>query len=164
MEECCPPDNSMLNDFLEKYFNQDQIAEDFCCEEGCGSRGNFPKKLTLITRESSNFIVVILLRANYEWYDARTKTTTKVNSYDNKIDITQNFNIIDNEGEVICYEPISVIPHLGVSGRNSAGHYICNIKQINGDWLYCADDQKQTVIKPANVTKKGYVILYKRKK
>ena len=70
-----------------------------------------------------------MLRSNYVHYDKKTNTTTRVNSYENKIDITKDLNLIDNDDKNVCYQPIAVIPHTGVSGKNSSGHYTCNIKE-----------------------------------
>ena len=163
LEESCPSDNTSLKTFLENYFNQNQIAEDFCCEEGCATRGNYPKKITIVSKDSSNFLLVILLRSNFVCYDEKTNTTTRVNSYGNKIDIIKDLNIIDNEDKNVCYQPVAVIPHTGVSGQNSSGHYTCYIKRTNGCWVNCDDEKKQTIVSPIHVTKKGYIVLYKRK-
>ena len=81
-----------------------------------------------------------------------------------KLTITEDVNIIDNEGNLICYQPVGVIPHTGyASGERSAGHYICNLKLPNGKWVLCDDEKNPSLINKNNVTKRGYIILFKRK-
>jgi hypothetical protein len=153
MEESCPPDNTSLKTYLEQYYNMDQTVE-YRCEDGCGKKGNSSKKIQIITRESSSFLLVILSRVNL----------IETNTYENKINITEDVNIIDNEGNLICYQPVGVIPHTGyASGERSAGHYICNLKLPNGKWVLCDDEKNPTLINKNNVTKRGYIILFKRK-
>ena len=78
----------------------------------------------------ANHQASIKLRSNYICYNKKTNTTTRINnSYENKLDITKDLNLIDSEDKNVCYQKIAVIPHTGDSGKNTSGHYTCNIKE-----------------------------------
>ena len=69
------------------------------------------------------------------------------------------------------YQPISVIEYRGRatgscrngSRADSRGHYTCDVKDISTDSWYRTNDNVDPVQIPKSaVSKKGYVILYKR--
>ena len=68
------------------------------------------------------------------------------------------------------YQPISVIEYRGtVTGSRSGsmpysrGHYICDVKDIStNSWFRTDDTANPLQIQVADVSKQGYVILYKR--
>ena len=162
MEENVPDNNSALKNYLEKLFNDPQIAEDYLCE--CGQRNNCEKKISLVTSKSSNFLLVILLRVNISYFDVNKQHQITINSYSNEVDVTHDIEIIDVEGKTVVYQPIGVIPHIGnVLGHKSSGHYICDLKLKNNTWVRTSDESKAIVLNIDNVTRHGYVILLKRK-
>ena len=162
MEENVPDNNASLKTYLERLFNESQIAEDYLCE--CGSRNNCEKKMLFDSKTSSNFLIVILLRVNVSYFDINKQEQVHINTYGNEVDATQDIQIVDVNGSKIIFEPIGVIPHLGhVSGKVSSGHYICDIRLKNFNWYRTNDDKKSIALNKNMVTRKGYVILYKRK-
>ena len=71
----------------------------------------------------------------------------------------------DEGGFQTWYEPISVIEYQGRLTRTgvSQGHYICDIKDVNTNtWFRTNDNQDPVQIRSSSVSKKGYVVLFKR--
>ena len=63
------------------------------------------------------------------------------------------------------YEPVSVIEYQGhVSSQGeSAGHYICDIKErLTKRWFRTNDNEKPISIDEDRVSQLAYVILYKK--
>ena len=150
-EMVCPPDGSKLKNFLQLQLNcVDNV--DFLCEDGCHRRGLFKKKLKIVTQESSNFLVVILTRG--------------LDNYNNKVTVTDNVTIEDNENKKITFEPIAVVEHEGHISESglSEGHYSCDAKSCEDEnWYSTSDESVPNLIPKQKVTKYGYIILYKRK-
>ena len=64
------------------------------------------------------------------------------------------------------YEPIAVIEHYGRlnNSRESEGHYICDVRdEKSNKWHRTNDAQIPVMLEMTDVTKQGYVVLFKRK-
>ena len=154
-EILCPPDGSKLRNYLELLFNCEENV-DYFCEEGCKKHGKFKKKLQLVSEDSSNFLLVILTRGISE----------NVNNYKNKVIATDDIKIKDTQNVQQIYEPIAIIQHEGffTSKGETRGHYLCDIKyHKNQNWYNTNDENIPKLLSKQNVTKYGYVILYKKK-
>ena len=71
----------------------------------------------------------------------------------------------DEGGFQTWYEPISVIEYRGrlTNTGESQGHYICDVKDVNSNSWYRTNDNCDPVeIQSSDVSKSGYVILFKR--
>ena len=71
----------------------------------------------------------------------------------------------DERGMQSIYEPVAVISHSGDLTEEgiSYGHYTCDIKHhVSGLWYKTNDGKNPRRIKLADVSKHGYVILYKK--
>ena len=77
----------------------------------------------------------------------------------------QIFIFRDERGIQAIYKPIAVISHSGdlTEEGESHDHYTCDIKHlVNGLWYKTNDGKNPRRIELANVSKHGYVILYKK--
>ena len=71
----------------------------------------------------------------------------------------------DMSGIDAFYELISVIDYTGRLNRmgDSQGHYTCDVKDVNSEsWFRTNDNCNPLQIQSSEVTKNGYVMLYKR--
>ena len=71
----------------------------------------------------------------------------------------------DNQGEQCFYEPVAVIEYLGNLNQmgQSAGHYICDVKQVSTKQWYRTNDSTDPVrIDLEDVSKYGYIVLYSK--
>ena len=71
----------------------------------------------------------------------------------------------DSVGVEAWYQPISVIEFKGTLSPNgdSHGHYLCDIKdKITNSWYRTSDEIKPIPIAETDVSKFGYVVLFKR--
>ena len=71
----------------------------------------------------------------------------------------------DTEEKQAFYELISVVEFQGSLTRTgeSFGHYICDVKENTSNlWFRTNDNRDPVEISVSNVSKKGYVYLYKR--
>ena len=78
---------------------------------------------------------------------------------------TKDINIEDSTGNVSKYETISIIEYQGSvsSLGRSEGHYICDIKERSTKQWYRTNDNNNPIpIEVEDVTKCGYVFLYRK--
>jgi uncharacterized UBP type Zn finger protein len=71
----------------------------------------------------------------------------------------------DSFGHESAYEAISIIEYKGSLRRTgeSEGHYICDVKdKSSGKWFRTNDNLHPIQIELEDVSKFGYVILYKK--
>ena len=71
----------------------------------------------------------------------------------------------DESGFQARYEPISVIDYRGsiANSGETQGHYTCDVKDVNTSvWFRTNDFQNPVQIKTSEVSKHGYVVLYKQ--
>ena len=71
----------------------------------------------------------------------------------------------DESGSQTWYEPISVIDYHGrlATSGESQGHYTCDVKVFEKNVWYRTNDSAAPVqIHNSDVSKHGYVVLYKR--
>ena len=69
-------------------------------------------------------------------------------------------------GNHAFYEPISAIEFDGTLTRTgeSWGHYICYVKEkTSSSWFRTNDNSLPVQVSPAEVSRNGYVFLFKRK-
>ena len=153
-EIACPPDNSRLRNYIQQTFCCSEEV-DYLCEDGCKKRGFFKKNLKLCSDESSEFIIIVLTRG----------ISNMVNNYENKVVATDHVIIDDSENRPQTYMPISIIEYEGsfLSSKTSQGHYTCDVKSIEtNNWYRTNDEFLPQLIQQQQVTKSGYVILYKK--
>ena len=82
----------------------------------------------------------------------------------NNVNATLNVTLQNLQGDIICFEPIGILEHIGdVNARGeSDGHYICDIKdKLSNYWFRTNDSQLPILLCTDDVTKLGYCILYK---
>ena len=63
------------------------------------------------------------------------------------------------------YQPISILEYQGTmnSRGDSQGHYICDVKDVNSNkWFRTNDNREPLPIQESDVSKLGYIILFKR--
>ena len=152
-ELSCPPDGTKLRNFVQLQFNSSESVE-FFCEDGCKKKGMFKKKIQIVSKESSTFLIVVLTRG----------IAGSMNNYNNRVTATDDVTIHDSENESKTYSPIAVVEHEGrvTKSGNSEGHYVCDVKNEE-NWYKTNDESIPKLIPKNKVTKYGYVILYKRK-
>ena len=72
----------------------------------------------------------------------------------------------DSTGQEAIYEAVAVLEYKGTmdSSGESRGHYICDVKHKDGKqiWFRTNDSSNPILIKEKEVSKYGFVILFKR--
>ena len=71
----------------------------------------------------------------------------------------------DHHGSQAWYEPIAVMDYQGnlANSRESQGHYTCDVKDvITNEWYRTNDSCNPVKIERNEVSKHGYVVLYKQ--
>ena len=73
-----------------------------------------------------------------------------------------NFDYLrDSNGEDFFFEPIAIIEHHGNTSRS--GHYTCDVKDYDTKrWYRTNDNTWPKMISLNNVSKQGYVVIYRR--
>ena len=150
-EVSCPEDNVSLKNFLENNFNG--VGEDL--EYLCGSckvRGIAKQSFQLVTEASSSYFVVCLKRSE--------------ENYSNRVIATHDITLVDSNNHPRVYTPLSIIYHQGGVEHDvrSVRHYMCDLKDVKNDkWFHTSDASEPKLLKTQQVTKNGFIVLYKRK-
>ena len=151
----CPPDGTDLKTNVENNFHVGEEIE-YRCEHGCKTQSLSMKRTALQDARNTNFLIIILRRATHD--QGRQVIVT------NNVQATDNVSLTDIDGCTAIFEPISVVQHSGVLKRDgtSSGHYTADIKnQTYQKWFRTSDNSIPQPISVKDVTKRGYVILYK---
>ena len=77
----------------------------------------------------------------------------------------QIYNLRDGQGVETCYEAVSVVEYKGRLNRTgeSHGHYNCDVKDNTSKiWFRTNDGRDPVQLSISEVSKNGYVVLYKR--
>ena len=148
----CPESNTSLKTFLEYNINQGDIIADYRCEY-CKEVGEARMLRSIKTEASSMYFIVALERGD------------RLN-YTNKVDATEDVVLLDSNKQPQKYSPISVIHHEGGvdSGEDIYQHYMCDVLcKTDHEWYRTSDASEPRKLQKSEVTKAGYVILYRQK-
>ena len=160
LEVNVPPKGTALSEFIEEELNCSNEVPDYHCEAvdgGCGERTNAEHTTNIHSTLENNLIIVLLRRVTARYsYDDLVINRDMINA-------TGNIKIMDASGKQAEYRPIAIIEHRGgftADGKNTRGHYICDIQTRQGDWYRTNDNFKPIHIHEEEVTKLGAVVLY----
>ena len=148
-EIICPADNTNIKSTLETLYNQGEDIEYRC--EGCGVTGLMSRKEQIVTEASSDYLAVLVKRTR--------------SSYSHKLRATDDVILIDSSGCPRVYTPISIIHHRGgIEPRpGSIKHYLCDVKSRDyHKWYETSDASNPKELHENDVTKFGYIFLYRR--
>ena len=152
----CPSDGLKLSTHIEEYFNKGEEVEDSTCPM-CHTVGKAEKRTVLENVENTQFIIVIIQRTERDYRGRPTINT-------NDVPCTDNITLQDTNNCEAMFELICVIQHEGVlrGDGGSYGHYTADVKeQSNSKWFRTSDNAAPIPINSSEVTKRGYVFLYK---
>ena len=145
-----------MSSYVENYFNNGELVENSKCER-CFYKGSAQKRTFLLNVKNTQFITIILVRAEN---DHRGRAIIKTNN----ITAVDNVKLLDSNNCEAMFEPICIVQHQGVltGDGGSYGHYTADVKeQKSSKWYRTSDNEIPIHINPSEVTKRGYVFLYK---
>ena len=146
----CPKNNTSMKETLETLYNHgEQIA--YTCDT-CKHVGPATKHEKIITEKSSNFLALLIKRIG--------------TSYGYKFKATDDVTLLDSNNCPRVYTPISIIHHRGgfEPSPDSVRHYLCDVKfHDNLQWYRTNDALEAKLLDEKDVTRRGYIILYRRK-
>ena len=145
-----------MSSYIENYFNTGELVESSTCER-CFSKGLAQKGTLLENVKNTQFITIILIRAEN---DHRGRAIIKTSD----VTAVENVKLIDNNHCEAIFEPICIVQHQGVLGSDgtSSGHYTADVKvQKSSKWYRTSDNEFPVHVNQSEVTKRGYVFLYK---
>ena len=134
---------------------------------GCGKKTNGQSYQRFKNLEKQEFLIFIMNRVTQN-EDEVKKGTMKINK--TNITVTPTIDIVESKdedptesGTSIQFEPIAVIHHTGDTSRgNTFGHYRADILDHESKkWIRTSDDEPVEEIDFSNITKQGYIFLYK---
>lgn len=152
-----PPPGSNFSYLIEQELNN-SFTVDYHCERpngGCGKRLKANHRTTIDTLVDKHFLIVVLSRVTFG-----PDGQPQLNS--DRVNVTDEVNIMDKSGVPGRFQPIAVIEHSGFmrADGQTRGHYLCDVKTKEGTWFRTSDDKKPSRISTREVTKKATVILY----
>ena len=121
-ELTCPPDGSDLSSYIEEYFNKGEVVESTC--ESCFSKDLGQKRTVIENVKNTQFIIIILLRAEN---DHMGRPIIKTNN----IEAVDDVKLLDSNNCEAMFEPICIVQHQGVlrGDGESYGHYTADVKE-----------------------------------
>ena len=161
----CPPDGSSLSEAVRQTFNDGETIE-YRCQRCCktSENGHALKKRMLSDVHTTDFIIVVLKRTRQ--VRNRLSTRRRAEIITNNVSATENVTLTDILGNEAIFEPICVMNHIGrmTEDGRSSGHFTADVKnQITNTWFHTSDSDRPIPIFETDVTKRGYIILYKKK-
>ena len=167
-----PPSNEDLKDYVEDYLNKETfIGRE--CKEICKKFTKKKQKNSITELDEVNFFTVILTRG-IETVDGYHLVPNKILSTNTiKLRWAINYKLYsflyyyprDSLGIENSFEVVAVIEYQGrvnTSGQ-SAGHYICDVKEKStGNWFRTNDNKDPVQIDQQNVSTCAYVVLYRK--
>ena len=144
-----------MSSYIEEYFNKGELVESTC--ESCFSKDLGQKRTVLENVKNTQFIIIILLRAEN---DHRGRAIMKTNN----IEAVDDVKLLDSNNCEAMFEPICIVQHQGVlrGDGESYGYYTADVKeQKSSKWYRTSDNEIPFHINQSEVTKRGYVFLYK---
>ena len=152
----CPAENISMSTFIEAKLNTYEIREDWKDEDGC-KRTTIGRNSLRIKdiNETENLIFVI---DRLMIIDGNLQIVT------NRVPLGKEVLLQDVEGKKATFTPIAVIHHNGgVINNITQGHYQADILDKKSDkWIRTSDDEDPVIISKDNITKAGYIFLYKK--
>ena len=151
----CPTDGSNLSTCIEEYFNKGESVESTC--ELCHTKGLGEKRTLMVDVETTKFFIIIIRRTEMD-YRGRAAINT------NDVTCIGNVKLCDFRNCEAIFEPICAVQHQGVLREDgvSYGHYTADVKeQRSSKWYRTSDNALPVPLSPSDVTKRGYVFLYK---
>ena len=138
-----PPNNSKLKDFIQSSIVNEVLVPEYRCVNQCD--GEKTKKVKFITRMSSSHLIIVLSRTQ--------------DNFNNNVSFTEDITIIDEEDNPLTYEFLAVVQF-----HENKQHYTCDVKsQADGRFYHTNDSRPPRVLDRSEVTKKGFVVLFKRR-
>ena len=147
----CPPDNTSLKSHLEGNINYGSSITYRC--NMCHETGEARQQHQIKTEASSMYFLITLQRIGEDYYK-------------NRVDATKELTLLDSNNHPRNYFPISIIHHRGgiQSGRNISQHYMCDVFcQRDQMWYHTSDSSEPRQLRKDEVSKTGYIILFRRK-
>ena len=144
-----PSNGIRIKNVIQQMFNDPEDYPERRCDNGCIGAS---KQNQIITERSSPFLMVFINR--------RESNASNLN------DLTDDLQLIDSNNIPRAYELIAAVQHIGRITEFGAegGHYICDVKCYRDGVFYRTDDEKRpTILKRTEISRRGYIILYKRK-
>ena len=154
----CPTSEIKMKDYLEDQINGFEEVKDWRDENGCGKLGNGRKRTKIINIDETEFIIFMLERLQ-KFNNQIHIVNTKVN-----VDPKEEVNLIDKDGKVGKFLPISIIHHSGsVIEETVRGHYRADVKNKETEtWFRTSDNDQPKKLNSNELSKVGYIFLYKK--
>ena len=145
-----------MSSFIEAKLNDYELRYGWRDEDGCKeiTVGRNCVKIKDINK-TENLVFVI---------DRLIKVDGNVEIVGNKVSLGEEILLQDAEGKRATFTPIAVIHHNGQVVNNiTQGHYQADILDKKTDqWIRTSDDEEPVIISKKEVTKAGYIFLYKK--
>ena len=152
----CPKENVSMSSFLEKKLNTFELVANWRDEDGC-QRKVIGKNSTRITDMSrTQHLIFVIGRL--------IKVDGNLEIVRRKVPLGGDVFLDDVQGNTGRFTPIAVIHHSGeVINNTSRGHYQADVlDKVSADWVRTSDDEPPSYISKEEISKEGYIYLYKK--
>ena len=154
----CPTFQVNMKEFLENELNGTFEVENWRDENGCGKIVNGKKRTKMMNIDKTDYIIFLLERL--QLFDGQLNiVNTKV-----IVDPEEEVNLIDADKKVGKFLPLAIIHHSGsIVEQTTRGHFQTDVRnKETGTWFRTSDNDQPKKLNSSNLTKKGYIYLYKK--
>ena len=153
----CPTLPGKMSDLVRNHFNSYEIMHNWRDEDGCNNETEGHTRTQIFAVENTDFIIIILKRIQRD-------IAGQIKIVRTKIELDNDVIIVDYFGHSARFSPIGVIEHQGtVVGTSVTGHYTADVfNNSTQQWYRTSDSAPPQMISKNDITKSGYVFLYKK--
>ena len=154
----CPTSTVNMKDYLEGQLNGFELVENWRDENGCGEIVNGRSKTKISNINETDYVVFMLERLlEFDGQLQIMKTKVIVNPQ-------EKVNLIDIDGRTGKFLPLAIIHHSGgIIEQTTYGHYQADvINRVTQTWFRTSDNDQPKELDSSQLTKSGYIFLYKK--
>ena len=154
----CPNKNVTMKQQIEEKMNIGELVHGWRDEEGCKevSEGRNSQRISNIDEtEYVIFVLERLIRIGGNLHIINTQVTVEEN---------EEITLLDKDERSAKFFPIAIIHHSGnVIGETTQGHYRADVRNKDTtNWYRTSDNDCPKMLSGQNLTKMGYIFLYKK--
>ncbi|KAI5432760.1 hypothetical protein KIW84_020169 [Lathyrus oleraceus] len=140
--------------FLALATNLEQFWEKLNCDWKCKSYEKAKKKLTIL--EAPNILTIVLKRFQSGNFEKLNKSV----QFPEVLNMDPYIRGLKDKSPLYCL--YAVVVHLDSMNVAYSGHYVCYVKNIQGEWLRTDDSRVEPVELSRVLSERAYMLLYVR--
>ena len=154
----CPNKSVTMKQHIEEKMNKGELVHGWRDEEGCKEISEARNSQRISNIDDTEYVIFVLERL------FRIGGNLHINKTKVNVDGNEEVTLLDNDGKSAKFFLIAIIHHSGnVVGETTQGHYRADVRNKESDnWYRTSDNECPKLLSEQNLTKMGYIFLYKK--